>query len=135
VSTRRSKYVKLDDRTGRLERAVALVNDGQDPSLMVRRGEADKYNPQTRKLRVPLDRIAIMGQGWAAEGFYGPTNILVGYDSGANAGSNWARPGIPAISYGYGGGYITINEVYGFGKYGFGQYGFGGAIPEMDVAI
>lgn len=132
MSTRRNRYVALDQRTGRLERAINLVNDGQEPNLKVMRSEADKYNPQTRGVRIPLDRVAVMGQAWISEPERGPTNVLIGYDAGASAGSNWERPGVPALHYGRSGGFETISEGYGFGLYGFGQYGFGGVIPETE---
>lgn len=135
MSSIKNKYVRHDDRTGRLERAISLVNDGQDPSLVVARGEADKYNPQTRKMRIPLDRVAINGKSFAKELVSGPTNILVGYDSGANAGTNWERPSVPSIHYGLGGGYITMIAPFGFGDNGFGQYGFGGALTAEEIAV
>lgn len=121
---RRSKMRAFDQRTGRLERAIDLIEDGQNPTLKVTRGEADKYNPQSRPIRPGPDRVSFRGPG-TQEITRGRYVWMVGW----TANSNFERPQMPTIVQGY--NFAAYQYFYtapdaGFGAYGFGYFGFGG---------
>lgn len=124
---RKSLMKAFDDRSGRLERAMDLIQDGQNPKLMVTRGEADRFNPQSIKRRVPPDRVHLKGGAFAPERMIGRFIWMVGY----TADSNFARPEMAAVVQGYNyAKYIYTNDVTGggFGFQGFGFFGFGGVV-------
>lgn len=59
--SKRRLFKRLDDRTGRLERAVNLINDGEQPNLRVHKREADQPHPLTRPRAIPPDRSVVLG--------------------------------------------------------------------------
>jgi len=126
---RRSKFKAYDGRTGRLQRAIDMVEDTETGLRMIP-GEIDKKHPKPIR-HVPLDRVAIMGKDWVNEVQRGLTQIDVGY----TANSNFERPGIPSVNIASTRGYAEYTTAYGFGIAGFGGYrspsegplGYGGA--------
>ncbi len=79
MSTRRNRFRRLDDRTGRLERAVNIINDGQMPSLRVHRREADEEHPLSRPFKIPVDRSTLLNIGPAGNTEGRQVKIYVGY--------------------------------------------------------
>jgi hypothetical protein len=61
--SKRRYFKRLDDRSGRLERAINIINDGENPNLRVSRQEADPPHPLTRPRAIPPDRVSIVGPG------------------------------------------------------------------------
>jgi len=59
--SKRRYFKRLDDRTGRLERAVNIINDGEKPNLRVHKREADKPHPLSTPRAIPADRAQIVG--------------------------------------------------------------------------
>ena len=59
--SKRRYFKRLDDRTGRLERAVNIINDGEQPNLRVHRREADPPHPLSKPRAIPADRAQIIG--------------------------------------------------------------------------
>ncbi len=59
--SKRRYFKRLDDRTGRLERAVNIINDGEKPNLRVHKREADKPHPLSSPRAIPADRAQIVG--------------------------------------------------------------------------
>ena len=59
--SKRRYFKRLDDRTGRLERAVNIINDGDKPNLRVHKREADKPHPLSTPRAIPADRAQIVG--------------------------------------------------------------------------
>ena len=123
------KYtIGFDQRSGKKVRYRDLVEDGENPGLLVHRDEADPEHPQ-KYVRTPgPDQIALFRPAPEASKY--STRIIVG---ASNNGSNlWAdRDFIPtnriltAAS-----GNLTITEPgYGFGGLGFGASGFGQGSP------
>lgn len=102
----RSKYKFLDQRTGRLARAVELTEDGEIPGLKVARREADKKHPLSLPYPIPPDRVQLKQP--YTEKQVGPTNVLVGYGGTSTLGQ---RQTIPTISYGAGGVSLTYTEA------------------------
>ena len=56
----RRRFKALDGRTGRLERAVNLVEDGEARGLKVHRREADQPHPLSSPSPIPIDRATIV---------------------------------------------------------------------------
>lgn len=56
----RRRFKALDGRTGRLERAVNLIEDGELRGLKVARREADKPHPLSNPSPIPIDRTTIV---------------------------------------------------------------------------
>ena len=56
----RKRFKALDGRTGRLERAVNLIEDGEMRGLKVARREADKPHPLSNPGPIPVDRATIV---------------------------------------------------------------------------
>lgn len=52
----RSRFKFLDQRTGRLARAVELTEDGEIPGLQTTRRNADKKHPLSTPVSIPPDR-------------------------------------------------------------------------------
>lgn len=132
MGVRRSRFRAFDERTGRLERAIDLINDGQNPQLRVKRSERDKYNPQSRPLRVGPDRLMVNSRLASKETPKGRAWIDVGYfaSPGSTTGSNFERPGIPALCFAQSWGtYSYVSVIGGYGEGGFGVYGYGGTDP------
>jgi hypothetical protein len=131
---RKSKFRAYDARTGRLERAIDMVEDSVTGLRMIP-GEIDKKHPKPIR-NVPLDRVAILGKDWVIETQKGLTQIDVGY----TGNSNFERPGIPSVTLSSTSGYAEYVTVYGFGQEGFGgyvspyygPYGYGG-LDETDT--
>jgi hypothetical protein len=120
----------FDQRTGRLERAIDLVQDDQDRTIKTTRAEADKYNPQSRPIRPGPDRVMFKGPG-TQEVQSGRYVWMVG----GTANSNFERPSTPAIVQGYNFAkytYVDLAESAGFGANGFGYFGFGGYADTAD---
>lgn len=61
--SKRRYFKRLDDRSGRLERAINIINDGENPNLKVHIREADPPHPLTRPRAIPPDRVSIVGPG------------------------------------------------------------------------
>ena len=122
MSLRRSKFKAIDQRSGRLERAVALTEDGVT-GMLVRKGDHDRPHPQSAPRPMPIDRATLLGAP-EPEMQRGDTVIDVGY---SNPGSNYERPDMPVITFPGTGGTITynINDI-GYGEQGYGEYGYGG---------
>ena len=122
MSRSRSRFKSIDHRTGRLERAVTLVEDGET-GMLVRRGEQDRKHPLSRKFTPPLDRATIRGEV-DPEPTRGPTILDVGY---MVTGSNFERPIMSVITIPTTGGTYTYNTADGgYGEGGFGEFGYGG---------
>lgn len=119
----RNRFKRLDDRTGRLERAVNMVNDGMIPGIWVRKGEEDKPHPQSFPRPIGPDRAtlkALKDEDSASLNF----TYRVGY----TANSNFERPSIPCASFGITTGiysYFLVTE-YGYSEGGYGQFGYSG---------
>ena len=123
----RRNFKAFDQRTGRLERAIQLVEDGQT-GVLVKRGTQDRRHPLDRPVAPPLDRAALKAP--KPEIQRGTTTIYIGYTD-VLPGSNYERPGISALSIATTGGtfsYFTVGGGYGFG--GYGEYAYGGAIAS-----
>ena len=114
---------RLDDRTGRLERAVNMVNDGMIPGILVRRGEQDRVHPQSSPRVVGLDRASLKGFKPADNA---TTNFV--FQVGFTGMSNFLRPNMPACVFGSTSGTYTFSDVgeYGYSAGGYGEYGYGG---------
>lgn len=59
--SKRRYFKRLDDRSGRLERSINIINDGENPNLKVHIREADPPHPLTRPRAIPPDRVSIVG--------------------------------------------------------------------------
>lgn len=128
---RKSQFRKFDDRTGRLERALDLISDGQNPNVKTLRSEADRFNQQSVLRRVPPDRVQLRGGAYAPEIMKGSFVWMVGWQGT----SNFDRPQSPAIVQGYNfARYVWTKDGTGggFGYQGFGFFGFGGIAEESD---
>lgn len=123
---RKSQFRKFDDRTGRLERAIDLISDGQNPKVQTLRSEADRFNQQSIVRRVPPDRVQLRGGAYAPEVMKGSFVWMVGWQGT----SNFDRGQSPAIVQGYNFARYTFAKsaiLGGFGEApGFGYFGFGG---------
>ena len=60
MSSRRYRMKALDGRTGRLERAINLVEDGEVRGLWTKRSEADPAHPMSKPVVIGVDRAQIM---------------------------------------------------------------------------
>ena len=119
------RYMKrLDDRTGRLERAINMVNDGIIPGILVRRGEQDLPHPQSYPKIVGLDRAQIKASPPIDDASLN-TVFYVGITA---IGSNFQRPNMPMLRFANTWGTFTYFEVgsVGYSDGGYGQYGYGG---------
>ena len=122
MSRRRARFKTFDQRTGRLERAVSMIEDGET-GMLVRKGENDRAHPLSQKFVPPIDRASILGT-FEPEPMRGDTILDVGYDS---VGSNFERPMMPVISIPTTGGtFVYSVGEEGYGEGGFGEFGYGG---------
>jgi hypothetical protein len=85
MALRRDKFKAYDMRTGRLERATQIIQDGDEPSLWVSRSEADPAHPLRRKIRIPPDRGNLF-PGRTKQNTYEDAKFkyVYGYTSGPN---------------------------------------------------
>lgn len=99
------KYKAYDERTGRLERAIDLVEDGEIKGLKVSRREADDEHPQKRPLRVGPDRANLL-PGYRKQQTYEDAQFkfLFGYTLGSDL---WEQRSTPIIGWGSGGALLT----------------------------
>ena len=56
MASKRNRMKVIDQRTGRLARAVQMVEDGEIRGLYVRKGEEDREHPQKYPKVIPPDR-------------------------------------------------------------------------------
>lgn len=126
MSTRRHMK-RLDDRTGRLERAVNLVNDGVIPGIKVARGEADRPHPQSRTKVIGLDRALLKAP---KPPDVSERNLTI--EVGLFGNSNFERDGMPVCVHSTSWGDITFLATgsLGYGDEGFGEFGYGGFSDE-----
>ena len=130
-SRNRNRWKRFDQRTGRLERAVAMVEDG-NTGMWVRRGEDDKKHPLDKTFVPPIDRAQLKGNP-VPEPMRGTTVIDVGY---ASVGSNFERPQMDVITIPTSGGTFTYTTADGgYGEGGFGEFGYGGATGVDEEGI
>ena len=128
----RHRMKRLDDRTGRLERAVNMTNDGMIPGIRVRRGEEDKVHPQSVPRVVGLDRALLKAPKPADTAV---RNFV--YQVGYTSNSNFERPSMPACNFGSTYGtytYITAGSL-GYGERGYGTFGYGGFLDGEGVPL
>lgn len=104
----RRRFKALDGRTGRLERAVNLIEDGEARGLKVARREADKPHPLSNPSPIPVDRATIVA------GMRGPKKSedqqfawVIGYTSTTDF---WGARGGHALALYSGGCVITFTE-------------------------
>ena len=122
------RYMKrLDDRTGRLERAINMVNDGVVPGILVRRGDEDKVHPQSVPRVVGLDRAQIKAQP-PVDDSHVNTVFYAGFTV---TGSNFLRPQMPALRFDNTYGTYTYTKLgsLGYSEQGYGSFGYGGYLP------
>ena len=128
----RRKFKAIDDRTGRLVRAIDLLEDGQNPKIKTTAANRDKFNPQSVTRRVPLDRVNLKGGAFVPEVQSGYTRIDVGWIG--NVGSNFERQGIPSVTTNTNWGTYTYTYGFGvdsgYGSMGYGFFGYGGDISS-----
>jgi hypothetical protein len=123
--------MRLDDRTGRLERAVNLVEDGLKKGFMVVRGERDTEHPQSRPVVVRVDRASITP--FRPEIERGLTTYNFGLE-GANTNSNWERPQVPSLKFQQATGTFGVTGLEGYSHDGgYSVYGFGGFNDEASI--
>lgn len=121
--SQRHRYKRLDDRTGRLERAVNLINDGMIPGILVKRGEEDKPHPQLHPRQIGPDRADLK-----ARKDVDSATLNFTYRVGYTANSNFIRPSVTCASFGTTSGrytYFLVTE-YGYSVGGYGQFGYSG---------
>ncbi len=120
---------RLDDRTGRLERAINMVNDGIVPGILVRRGEQDRVHPQSMPRLVGLDRAQLKPTPPIDDALENAV-FYVGFTA---MGSNFQRPNMPSLRFEQTWGTFTYYDdgtQYGYSEGGYGQYGYGGGSTE-----
>lgn len=127
MSLRRSRFKTFDQRTGRLERAVVLIEDGET-GMLVRRGENDRKHPLSREFVPPIDRATLLGPA-ELERQPGTTVIDVGYTA---PGSNFERPNMGTFNIPQTGGTFVAFVQSGYGEFGYGALGYGGSAVEGD---
>lgn len=119
----------MDQRTGRLERAVALVEDGHT-GVLVKRGTEDRQHPLSQRFIVPIDRIQVKSPTQETQN--GATTIDVGMIPDQ---TTWQYQGIGSITLpGFSGtfGYLTIEGGYSEGGYGVSGYS-GASADNLEV--
>jgi hypothetical protein len=118
----RHRMMRLDQRTGRLERAVAMLEDGQRPGLLVHAREADRFHPQSISKVVGLDRAMVKAPKPELE--KGTFNFSVGQWGN----SNFTRQQMPVCVFGVAWGTFTYSAAVGgySHSYGYGALGYGG---------
>jgi hypothetical protein len=83
---RRYNFKAIDDRTGRLERACTLLEDGE--KAKIRTKEPDPLHPQTRARAIGMDRAQVVaGMKSAEKKEDGATIFRVGSTSGQDFGN------------------------------------------------
>jgi hypothetical protein len=135
--SRKTKFKAYDQRTGRLERAIDLIEDGDTKGIMVHRREADQEHPLRRPIRIGPDRSQVFRRGMQYRTAEGHMQIDVGY---YGTGSNFERASIPSVNISSGFGTITISyPTGGYGEFGYGGYedgqgiyGYGGTASGGD---
>ena len=103
------KHRAYDQRTGRLERALDLIEDGDVKGLKVHRREADPEHPLRRPFRVGADRANLF-PGLLGERTYEDAQMRFsyGYTLGANL---WEQRTLPIIAWGIGGFVLSATIV------------------------
>lgn len=103
------KYRAYDERTGRLERAIDLIEDGEIKGLKTTRREADTEHPQRRPLRIGPDRNNLL-PGFRKQQTYEDAKFrfVFGYTTGRDL---WAQRTTPIYSWGSGGFTLTATLV------------------------
>ena len=123
------RYMKrLDDRTGRLERAINMVNDGIVPGILVRRGEQDRPHQQSFPKIVGLDRAQVKANPPIDDAHQNAV-FYVGITA---VGSNFQRPNMPSLKFQETSGTYTYFETgsSGYSDGGYGQFGYGGYLSS-----
>src|SRR5881392_2683276 len=119
----RHRMKMTDGRTGRLERAVTMVEDGMIPGLYVRNGENDRAHPQAKRLKIAPDRATLRQQKNNPEPT-GPTVYRVGqtFPHGSNL---WEAPSVPVLRACAPAGQVTgtlLTGSFGEGRFGGGFF-------------
>lgn len=114
MAVRQGKFKAYDQRTGRLERAVDIIQDGDEPGLWVARAEADPPHPLRRKVIIPPDRTNYF-PGRVKENTYEDAQFkyMFGYTAGPNL---WQQRTTPVLSWGSGGALLDATEFVGGGE-------------------
>lgn len=113
------KHRAYDQRTGRLERAIDLIEDGDQRGLKVHRREADAEHPLRRPFKIGADRANLF-PGLQGKKTYEDAQFLFvfGYSLGADL---WAQRTVPILSWGSGGAVLTATVAGGGGGSNTGQ--------------
>lgn len=98
----RSRFKFLDQRTGRLARAVELTEDGEIPGLQTTRRNADKKHPLSTPVSIPPDRATYKVQYTERQG--GTSTYRIGMEGTSTLGQ---RQTVPSVSYGGGDPVVT----------------------------
>jgi hypothetical protein len=107
MSIRRYRFKSIDQRTGRLERAVTLLEDGEIPRLKTR--DPDPRHPLSTPRVVGLDRAQVVtGMQGEAKREDQQLKIVVGFTTDT---SLLGERGIPAFALYSGGCVIDYEEA------------------------
>jgi hypothetical protein len=116
--------LRLDQRTGRLEKAIHLYEDGVRPGMMTR--EPDRPHPQSRSTGPVFDRAMLkIPKREFEKGSFTFTPGLWG-------NSDLTRNDVPGLSLGVGNGVVQYSITAGGGysyatlAQGFGHFAYGG---------
>ena len=103
------KYRAYDERTGRLERAIDLIEDGEIKGLKTTRREADDEHPQSRPLRIGPGRANLM-PGFRRRNTYEDAQFrfVFGYTAGSDL---WEQRATPILGWSSGGFELIATEV------------------------
>jgi hypothetical protein len=119
----------IDGRTGRLERAVSMVEDGIIPKLYVRNGEQDRPHPQSKRLKIAPDRALLRPPKTIVEGAAFTFRVGQSLPPGSNL---WEPPSVPVLSVVPPSGTVTGILLTGaFGEDRFGGGFFGGSSGDL----
>lgn len=98
MSLRRNKFRAYDQRTGRLERAINIIEDGDSPGLKVARGEADQAHPLRKHPRIPPDRKNLF-PGLVRDDAYEDAQFKYVYGYTSSGSNLWERGAQKLISF------------------------------------
>lgn len=122
ATKRRNAWKQLDQRSGRLERAVSLVEDGET-GVMTTKRDRDYKHPLSTAFVAPLDRATIKGDVISEEQ-HGTTTVNVGM---LGSGNDFTREAVPVMALHVGGGVISYKSgATGYSELGFGEGSYGG---------
>jgi hypothetical protein len=126
MSNRRARMLRLDARTGRLERAIHLLEDGHKAGVMTR--DPDRPHPQSRPVGPVIDRAMIRIPKPEVE------RGTFTYNVGLEGNSNLERVQTPVLVFGLTWGTYEFSDVItGYSVYGYGQHGYSG-FSEPDLS-